>query len=55
MEEARSEERRHGSVFLVARAEPPFGEPALDYAEKLGEAGIILAGTDPLPSPTRVL
>jgi serine/threonine protein kinase len=54
-ETCRFEERRHGDVFLVARAEAPFGEPALDYAEKLGATGIILAGTDPLPSPARVL
>jgi serine/threonine protein kinase len=54
-ESCRFDERRHGGVFLVARAESPFGEPALDYAEKLGEAGVSLAGTDPLPSPVRVL
>jgi hypothetical protein len=54
-EGCRFEERRHGNVFLVARAEAPFGESALDYAEKLAAAGTILAGTDPLPSPARVL
>src|SRR5258708_10585098 len=51
-EKCQFEERPHASVFLVARAQPPFGEPALDYAEKLGEAGIILAGAGPPPSPT---
>jgi hypothetical protein len=54
-ESNRFEERRSGSLFLVACSEAPFGEPALDYAEKLGEAAAKLAAADPLPSPTRVL
>jgi serine/threonine protein kinase len=51
----RFEERRHGNLFLIARSEEPHGAQALDYAEKIAEAGTRLAGTDPLPSPTRVL
>jgi serine/threonine protein kinase/transcriptional regulator with XRE-family HTH domain len=54
-ESCRFEERRHGSVLLVARAEPPYGESALDYAEDLGKAAASLAESDPLPSPGRVL
>jgi len=54
-ESCRFEERRRGELFLIARSEPPFGELALDYAEKLAEAGAVLAPTEPLPSPARVL
>ena len=39
-ESNRFEERRHQkdnlqSLFLIARSESPFGQPALDFAEKL--------------------
>ncbi len=54
-ESCRFDERRHGDLYLVARSEVPFGEPALDYAERLADAGVTLAATDPLPSPARVL
>jgi serine/threonine protein kinase len=54
-ETCRFEERRCGNAFIVALREVSFGEPALDYAEKLGGAGSSLAGADPLPSPARVL
>ena len=50
----RFEERRTTGRFLIARAEPPFGEAALDYAEKLGAAAAQLASMEPLPSPARV-
>jgi hypothetical protein len=51
----RFEERRHGNLFLIARSEEPHGAQALDYAERIAEAGTRLAATDPLPSPSRVL
>ena len=54
-ESCRFEERRRGELFLIACSEVPFGEHALDYAEKLAEAGAALAPTEPLPSPARVL
>jgi serine/threonine protein kinase len=57
-ESCRFSERRRGDRFLVALVaapETPFGEPALEYADKLAEAGRTLAFTDPLPSPARVL
>jgi serine/threonine protein kinase len=54
-ESCRFKERRCRDVLLVARAEDPYGEPALDYAESLGLAGSTLAGADPLPSPARVI
>jgi hypothetical protein len=54
-ESCRFEERRHEDLYFIARSEAPFGEAATDYAEKLADAGVVLAATDPLPSPTRVL
>jgi serine/threonine protein kinase len=51
----RFEERRRGNLFLIARSEEPHGAQALDYAEKIAEAGTRLAATDPLPSPARVV
>jgi serine/threonine protein kinase len=48
-------ERRTNGRFLVARAEQPFGEAALDYAEKLAAGACQLASTEPLPAPVRVL
>jgi serine/threonine protein kinase len=53
-ESNRFQERRGEGQFLVARSEEPFGEGALDYAEKLAAAARQLASTDPLPSPARV-
>ena len=37
-ESNRFEERRRGDLFLIALSTIPYGEPALEYAEKLGEA-----------------
>jgi hypothetical protein len=54
-ESNRFEDRRHGDLFLIALSAIPYGEPALDYAEKLAESGASLAAADPLPSPARVL
>lgn len=54
-ESCRFEERRHGDLYLIARSEAPFGEAAIDYAEKLAAAGRTLSGADTLPSPARVL
>jgi serine/threonine protein kinase len=51
----RFEERRRNAHFLVARSEEPYGEAALEYAEKLGITASQLASTDPLPAPARVL
>jgi serine/threonine protein kinase len=50
----RFEERRSNGRFLIARSEAPFGETALDYAEKLAASASQLASTEPLPSPARV-
>ena len=47
----RFEERRRLNLFLIARSEEPHGARALDYAQKIAEAGTRLATTDPLPSP----
>jgi len=54
-ESNRLTERRTNGRFLVARSEPPFGEAALDYAEKLAAGACQLASTEPLPAPVRVL
>jgi hypothetical protein len=53
-ESNRFEESRRNGRFLVARSEPPYGEVALDYAEKLGATAFQLATSDPLPAPVRV-
>jgi serine/threonine protein kinase len=53
-ESQRFEDRRGEGLFLVALSKEPFGEVALDYAEKLATAARQLASTDPLPSPARV-
>jgi serine/threonine protein kinase/transcriptional regulator with XRE-family HTH domain len=54
-EKYRFEERRHGGILLVSRSAAPWGEPALDYAQSLGDAARSLAEGEPLPSPVRVL
>jgi serine/threonine protein kinase len=53
-ESNRFEERRASGRFLTSRSEPPFGEAALDYAEKLGSVAFQLASAEPLPAPVRV-
>ncbi len=50
----RFDERRSNGRFLIARSEAPFGEAALDYAEKLAATASQLASAEPLPSPARV-
>ena len=53
-ESNRFEERRRNGRFLVARSEAPYGEIALDYAERLSATAHQLACADPLPAPVRV-
>jgi serine/threonine protein kinase len=54
-ESNRFEESRRNGHYMVARSEAPYGEVALDYAERLGTAAGQLASNDPLPAPARVL
>lgn len=48
-------ERRRNGLFLIAAANEPYGEPALQYAELLGREACSLTSSDPLPGPVRVL